>query len=437
MEQPLVVLGLVIGLFVLLAGGLHIAFSLGLISAILLLLLEGWGSLPAISTVAYQSTAGFVLTAVPMFILMGELIFHSGVGKELYDMAAKWLGWLPAGLSSATVGACGVFGAMCGASVAGAATIGVVAIPEMQRKGYRTDLCFGAVGAGGALAVMIPPSIPFILYGNISDTSIGALFMAGVLPGVLLMALYIIYNTIGGILRPGAAPREPGVSWADRLNSLRSLGPALVLMLLVLGTIYTGITTPTEAAAVGALGAFIVMMIKQRGFNARVSFLALREATVVSAMLLTILIGAMVFSYVATLAYIPQSVTSWIVSLEMNRWIIFALIWTFLLILGMFLDGVSLILLTTPLVYPVIRALGWDPIWYGVVLVVNVEIAVLTPPVGLNLFVLKGLAPHVPIMTIARGCIPYIIADHVALAILAVFPAIALWLPGTMMKVGG
>ncbi|MEE9202566.1 MAG: TRAP transporter large permease subunit [Dehalococcoidia bacterium] len=434
MEQWLVALIMVVGLVTVLATGLPIAFSLGFMSVVLLLLTEGWGGLDAIFYQAYGISTSFVLVAVPLFILMGNLIYHSGVGREIYDLASKWLGWMPGGLATATVGACGIFGAMSGSALAGSATIGVVAIPEMQNKGYRRDLSLGSVAAAGGLAALIPPSVVMILYGDISDNSIGKLFIAGILPGILVIIIFSLYHLWVGLRYPEAAPREPGVPWGDRFRVLGRLWAPVLLITFVIGSIYTGIATPTESAGVGALGAFLILTMKHRGFRPNLVRNSIHDAVMVTGYMLLILVGALTFAYVATLAYIPQSLTAWMVSLPVDRWLILAMVWVFLILMGMFFDGVSLIVLTTPLVYPVIIGLGWDPIWYGVILVLNVEIGAITPPVGLHFYVVKGLTPNTPMIDVIRGCFPYVILFHVAVVIIAVMPWIATWLPSTMMK---
>jgi tripartite ATP-independent transporter DctM subunit len=437
MDQWLIVLIMVTGLLTLLATGLPIAFSLGFVSVSLLLLLEGWGGIDAIFFTAYGISTSFTLAAVPLFIFMGNLIYHSGVGRDVYDLASKWLGWLPGGLATATVGACGIFGAMSGSALAGSATIGVVAIPEMQRKGYRRDLSLGSVAAAGGLAALIPPSVAMILYGDISDNSIGSLFIAGILPGIVVMIVFSMYHFWVGVRYPQAAPREPGVPWGERLQALRSLWAPVMLIIIVIGSIYTGMATPTESAAVGALGAFLILTMKHRGLRLDLVRSGLHDAVTVTGYMLLILVAAMTFAYVATLAYIPQSLTAWMVSLPVNKWVILAMVWAFLILLGMFFDGVSLIVLTTPLVYPVVvNGLGWDPIWYGVMLVLNIEIGAITPPVGLHFYVVKGLTPNTPMIDVIRGCFPYVILFHVVVAIIAAFPWLATWLPSTMMKVG-
>ncbi|HRK85860.1 MAG TPA: TRAP transporter large permease subunit, partial [Alcaligenes sp.] len=336
------------------------------------------------------------------------------------------------GLAVASVGSSAVFGAMSGVSVAGAATIGRFAIPEMLKRGYSPSLSGGTIAAAGALALLIPPSIGFVLYGEMADQSIGKLFIGALLPALMVTIMMVIYVALVAVFKPEAAPRNAEVvTWTQKLTALKDIWAAALLILLVLGTIYMGIATPTEAAGIGAAGAFIIA-IAYKEMNWRVALQILRSTAVTSGMILLILAAALLFGYIMTRLMIPQKLVSLITASSQPAWLILLFVLLFLIAVGMFLDIVSLILIATPVLLPVIVALGYDPLWFGIVMIIACEMAVITPPVGLNLYVIKGIAPQISLQQITRGALPFVALEILAIIILTIFPDIILWLPRTL-----
>lgn len=431
--DPVTIFTLILALFaVLLTVGVPIFASLGVSSMLGMFLHGGVTSLNVIPSILHRGLSSYSLICIPLFILMGEVMARTSIGGRLYNLFYLWLNRLPGSLAIASVGSAAVFGAMSGVSVAGAATIGRFAIPEMLKRNYDPGLAGGSVAAAGSLALLIPPSIGFVLYGEMADQSIGKLFTAAILPGILLTGLMMLYLYILVHLRPQMAPREASqVSWKARFKALADIWAAAILILLVLGTIYLGIATPTEASGIGALGAFIVAAsYKELSWSTTLEIF--RSTIVTSGMILLILIAALLFGYIMTRLMIPQMLITWITEISQPAWVILLLIMVFLLIIGMFLDIVSIILISTPILLPVIVALGFSPIWFGVIMIIACEMAVITPPVGLNLYVIKGIAPQISLNDIIRGALPFVLVEALAILILIVFPQIALWLPGMM-----
>lgn len=384
-----------------------------------------------IGGIAFNQTSNFVLTCVPMFLLMGQFLNYSGIASDLYEIGYKWMGRLRGGLAMASVMACAAMGAITGSSSATAATIGSFAIPEMKKKGYDTKLAVGSMSAAGTLAILIPPSVPMILYGSITDTSVGKLFIAGLIPGIMLATIFILYIGIVARRRPGYAP--PGISfpWKDRVLSLRKGWTVGALFTIVLGTIYLGVCTPSEAGALGALGALVIATLAYRTMN-RENFIEAILATIkTTTMILMIVVGAMIFAYILTLAQIPMNICTWVSSLPVSKWGVLIGINIFLLVMGFFMDVAAIIFITMPIIFPIIIKLGFDPIWFGVLVTVNMEMAMITPPIGLNLFIIKGVSTAT-FGEIIRGSFPFLICTILALAILMLFPDIALWLPSMM-----
>lgn len=431
--EPVTIFGLILALFaVLLAIGVPIFASLGVSSMLGLFLHGGVDGLNVIPSILHRGLASYSLICIPLFILMGEVMARTSIGGRLYNLFYLWMNRLPGSLAIASVGSSAVFGAMSGVSVAGAATIGRVAIPEMLKRNYDAGLAGGSVAAAGSLALLIPPSIGFVLYGEMADQSIGKLFTAAILPGLLLIGLMMAYLFVLVRLRPTMAPKEAGtVDWPQRLRSLKEVWVPVLLILLVLGTIYFGIATPTEASGLGAMGAFLVALLYKELSVAR-TIEIFRATIVTSGMILLILISALLFGYIMTRLMIPQMLIGLVADLAQPAWIVLLLVLVFLLIIGMFLDIVSVILISTPILLPVVVALGFSPIWFGVILIMTCEMAVITPPVGLNLYVIKGIAPQISLNDIIRGALPFVLVEALAIFILTLFPQIALWLPGLM-----
>ncbi len=421
-------------LIILLLIGLPIAFSLLLSAIVGSAMIVGFDStISYLGVHGFSSIGKFLLTPVPLFVLMGEILAVSGVGAAMFDAALKWFGRFRGGLSVASIVACAIFAAMCGLSMAGAATIGIVAIPEMIRRGYDKGLATGSVTCAGTLGILIPPSLPFIMFGLVAEQSVGQLFMAGVLPGAMLTVLFSAYVFIRAWRQPHIAPGLSGITWKDRVVSLKGLWAAILLILAVLGSIYAGVATPTEAAGVGAFGAMMIGFA--RGSMTLKSMLkAAWRALIVIGFVMFLVLAAMFFSHYLTMTGMTQSLTVWMSSLPVSPWIILAGMCIILIFLGCFLDSTAIILITTPLFLPVVTGFGFSPIWYGVILIMTIEIAFVTPPVGLNLYVVSNIAPDIPLSTILRGSIPFLLLAVLGIAIIMAFPQVALWLPSVMLQ---
>jgi tripartite ATP-independent transporter DctM subunit len=416
--------------------GMPIFACLGLAGTLGILLLRGPAGLQVIPTVMYDKLRSFILVAVPLFILMGQVIFYSGMGEYLYTLSHRWLNRLPGGLAMASVSACTVFGAMCGVSIAGAATIGSFAIPEMLQRGYDKRLAVGSVAAAGALALLIPPSVGFIIYGEVADESVGMLFIGGIVPGLVLSLMMMTYIGLVALLRPEMAPAaKETVTWKLRLVTLSKIWPSLLLIFSVLGTIYLGIATPTQAAAVGFVCSLILARFVYQRLNWRIFRDIARSTMVTTGMILLIFVSAMFFGYVLTLLKLPQYIMLFITESGWPPWLALTAIMGMLILLGCFVDVVSVITISTPLLLPTVTMLGYSTLWFGIVMGITLEMAVITPPVGLNLYTIKGIAPpEVTMSDILRGVVPFIFIELVCLAIFVAFPALCLWLPGTMFK---
>ncbi len=433
MDTSIVLPLVVVLLFLLMGLGSPIFVSLGLSGLFGIYLITGIRGLFQLPASIFAQLDSFTLVAIPLFILMGEIIFITGIGKDIYNAFSKWLNKVPGGLAIASIYSCALFGAMSGVSIAGVATIGTMAIPEMLKRGYDKGLSAGSIAAAGALAVLIPPSISFILYGAISGESVGKLFIGGIIPGIVLATMMAIYVYVKVLRNPSLAPREPGhITFREKLASLKRLWPVLLLVVIVLGTIYTGIATPTEAGAIGVFGAFFIALVYGKlSWNTFLS--SLGKATHVTVIILIILASAYTFSQFLNLIRLPEMVAMWLTGLHLHRMIIMLIIMGVLIVLGCLIDGASLIIVTTPILLPTVTALGFSPLWYGILLVLNVEIAVITPPVGLNLYTMKGIVgDQISLGEIIKGTAPFIIVDILALLLFMFWPELALWLPGKM-----
>jgi tripartite ATP-independent transporter DctM subunit len=383
-----------------------------------------------LGTVPYHTIAFYPISCVPLFILMGVVVSNTGVSKDLYDSAYKWIGQTKGGLSIATVVACAGFAAIAGDSIAGAITMGKVAYPEMKRYDYNETLATSCIAAGGTLGILIPPSLGFIMYGILIEESIGKLFMAGIFPGLLLAALFIAVILFITTRNPKAGPPGPRTSFQEKVVSLKNTWPILVLFLLVLGGIYLGFFTPTEAGAVGAFGAIVITFFSRR-LTVRILIDSLLEAAKTTAMIMILVMGAFILMRFLTISGLTTLLVKTIGSLTFSKYIIFALIIVFYIIVGMFLDIMASMVVTIPFVYPMVMALGFDSIWFGVVLVLVMEMGLITPPVGLNVFALAGVT-NVPIGTIFRGVWWFVAAMLLCVVIITIFPQIALFIPNIM-----
>src|SRR3974390_2130032 len=392
------------------------------------------GGVPALKMVGQTSmrtVTDYTFGVIPMFLLMGAFVSNSGMSRELFRAANSFLGHLRGGLGIATIAACGGFAAISGSSVATAATFSTVAYPEMRRYGYPQSFATGVIAAGGTLGAMLPPSTVLAVYGIITEQDIGKLFIAGILPGILAACMYMCTVAIIGFVRPDFLPSAPRHSWKERLAGLRDIWATMLLFVFVIGGLYGGLFTPTEAGGMGAGGAFLIGVLRGRldGKEIRRSLL---QATRTAAAVFTVLIGALLFGYFLTVTQTPQKVTEFLTGLGVGRYGVLALIMLMYLVLGCLMDAMAMIILTVPIIFPVIKTLGFDPIWFGVIIVMTVELGLIHPPVGMIVFVIKSVVQDVSFTTIFKGVLPFIITDLIRLLILISFPIIALWLPSHM-----
>ncbi len=421
--------------FLLLFIGMPIAFAMMLVGFSGVTYLSSvHAALPMVARTVYEVSSYFPYTVIPLFIVMGGFAGSSGMTAELYSTFDKWLRRLPGGLGIATIGACAGFAAVSGSSVATAATMGTVALPEMKRYNYHPRLATGTVAAGGTLGFLIPPSIGFIVYGMLTEQSIGKLLIAGLFPGILLAAAYVLIVVILVKANPSLAPASPEpVSWVEKFASLLGVWEPLAVFLLVMGGIYGGFFTPTEAGAVGATILLLFALVKRR-LNRENLMEALQEAVRISVMVLFLVAGANIFSYFLALSTIPMSVSQWVAGLQVSPYLIHTIMILIYLFLGCFLDAISMMVLTMPVIYPIILTLGFDPIWFGVIAVLMMEAGLITPPMGLNIFTVAGVAKDTPVETIFRGVAPFLFAIFGVVILITIFPKIALLLPSMMTR---
>ncbi len=431
---------LVIGLLIfavtiaVLATGLPIAFGLGAVALAFMLLFDGWNSIHFVPETIFAGLSDFTLVSLPMFVIMGAAVASSRAGSDLYEALARWLHRVPGSLVISNIGACALFSALTGSSPATCAAIGKMGIPEMRKRGYDADLATGAIAAGGTLGILIPPSITMILYGIASETSIGRLFIAGIIPGLLLVVLFMLWAMFlswkrGTVL----VDRDRIYSMKEKLELLPKLLPFIAVIVGVVYALYGGIATPSEAAGVGAALCLVMVVVIYRVWRIADLWHILRDGLRESGMLLMIIGTSILFGYMMSSLQVTQSVATMIGELHVNRWIILAAINLMLLVAGCFLPPAAIILMTTPILMPVILAAGFDPIWFGVILTINMELGLITPPVGLNLFVINGICPDVSLPTILKGAFPFMLCMVLAILILCVFPGLATWLPSTVM----
>jgi C4-dicarboxylate transporter, DctM subunit len=378
-----------------------------------------------------RTVTDYAFGVIPMFLLMGAFVSNSGMSEELFRAANRFLGHRRGGLGVATIAACGGFAAISGSSVATAATFSTVAYPEMRRYGYPQSFAAGVIAAGGTLGAMLPPSTVLAVYGIITEQDIGKLFIAGILPGILAAAMYMITVALIVWARPKYLPAGPRASWRERLEGLRDIWATLLLFVFVIGGLYGGLFTPTEAGGMGAGGAFVIGVLRGRLNRADIRR-SLLQATRTAAAVFTVLIGALLFGYFLTITQTPQKVTMFLTGLGIGRYGVLALIMVMYIALGCLMDALAMVILTVPIIFPVIRELGFDPIWFGVIIVMTVELGLIHPPVGMIVFVIKSVIPDLKFSTIFSGVLPFILTDLVRLVILIAFPIIALWLPSRM-----
>jgi len=429
-------LGLLVAIvtIVVLLSGAPVAFCLGIVAIGFLVWSEGLHALGFVPDIFYGALDSFALLSIPMFILMGGAVASSRAGADLYEALERWLYRVPGGLLASNLGACAIFAALSGSSPATCAAIGKMGVPEMRRRGYPDEVATGSIAAGGTLGILIPPSITLIVYGIATETSIGRLFAAGLLPGLMLTALFIAWG-IFAAWRSGYQVIAADVRYTlrEKLQILPKVGPFLMIIAGVLYVLYGGIATPSEAAGVGALFCLLLVILIYRLRRPadlwRISREAMREAV----MIMMIIAAADLFSYMMSTLYITQTLALEIAALEVNRWVVMLWINVFLLVAGCFLPPVAVILMTAPTLLPIVEGLGFNAIWFGIVLTINMEIGLITPPVGLNLYVINGIAPDVRLPTILWGALPFVLCMVLGIVLLCLFPQIALWLPEALM----
>jgi tripartite ATP-independent transporter DctM subunit len=424
---------LVVTLAILLSGA-PVAFGLGAVSLAFLVIYQGFDSLQVAAETLYASLNDFTLVSIPMFVLMGAAIGSSPAGKDLYEALDRWLYRLPGGLVISNLGACALFAALTGSSPACCAAIGKMGIPEMRSRGYPDDVATGSICAGGTLGILIPPSITFILYGIATETSIGRLVLAGVLPGIMLTGLFMLW-TIFIIWKRGFRSHaiDFRYSWKEKFQSIPKIAPFLIIIAGVMYVLYGGIATPSEAAGVGAALCVLLAVGIYGLWNAQALWKIQRDTTRESVLILMINAAAVLFGYMLTSLYLTQSLAQGIADMHANKWVLMLLINIFLLISGFFIPPAAIILMTSPILLPIITAAGFDPVWFGVVMTINMEIGLIHPPVGLNIYIVNAIAPDVPIERIMWGTIPYVGCMFLAILILCFFPEIATWLPDHLM----
>jgi tripartite ATP-independent transporter DctM subunit len=419
------------GLFVMLFFSVPIGYAMAIAGLAGMAAIIGlWPALSLFGTTVYENMATYSLSIVPLFVLMGSVASRSGLSQELYAAFNSWVGAFRGGLALATIGACGAFAAICGSSVATAATMSQVALPEMRKYNYGESLATGAVAAGGIIGILIPPSVVLVLYGVLTETSIGDLFIAGFIPGILTILGFMLVITIVTSFLPDIGPAGEKSSTKEKLAALGKTWAILLLFLIVIGGIYFGVFTPTEAAGIGAVGAFVISALRRRLTFASATD-ALMETVQTTAMIFTILIGALTLNNLMVFSGIAGALSDFVSTLAMPAWGVMAIILLIYLIMGCFLDALAMILLTVPIFFPIVTSLGYDPVWFGVIVVMVVELGLITPPIGMNVFVIKGVAPDVKLSAIYRGVLPFVLMQILLIVAVFVFPTIATWLPQT------
>ena len=420
-------------LFVLLFLGMPIAFVMMFVGFTGIWALSSLdAALPKVAETVWGVAANYPYTIIPLFILMGSFAGSGGITRELYNTFDKWARRLPGGLGIATIAACAAFGAVSGSSVAAAAAMGNVALPEMRRFGYDPKLGCGVIAAGGTLSFLIPPSLGFVVFGMLTEQSIGKLLISGILPGILMSVSFIACVIVLVGINPALAPRSTEkVTFREKIVALKGVWEVLLVFFIVMGGIYLGFINPTEAGAIGATALFIIVILKRKLTIANL-FSSMLEMARISIMVLFLVAGATLFSYFLALSTIPTVVSTWIAGLGVSKYVILVIIIAIYFLLGCFLDSVSMMVLTLPVIFPVIVTIGFDPIWFGVILVLMMEAGLITPPVGLNIYTIAGIAKDVPMSDIFRGAMPFLLSVIATAIILTIFPQIATYLPGLM-----
>jgi C4-dicarboxylate transporter DctM subunit len=418
-------------LMVCLFSGLSIGVGMALVGFLGFAVLVGLGpALGILKSVPYSTFSTYDLSVIPLFILMGSFAFASGLSEDLFNAVYKWIGHFRGGVAQATIVACACFAAISGSSLATAATLGAVALPEMRKYKYDDGLATGAIAAGGSIGILIPPSVILIIYGIITEQSIGKLFLAGFIPGILEAVFYLFTIWYLTFFKPHHGPKGPKTTFREKMDSLKHIWEVVVLFIVVIGGIYRGWFTTTEAAGIGAFGTFFFALMRRR-LTWKVFKDSIVSTCVTTGMLFMILLGAMIFGYFLSVSQVPSSLASAVGNLPVNRYVILTIILVITLALGCVMDSMAIVLLTIPVFFPLITGLGFNPIWFGILVVRVTEMGLITPPVGLNVFIIKGIS-GVPIGTIFRGVFPHLVADSLEVAFLVAFPQISLFLPNMM-----
>jgi len=428
----IIIVGLMLGLIIL---GEWVAFALGITGVAGLFFVSNPKAIQSIGQIAWNMTNSFELTAIPLFVFMGEILLRSGLSNIFYRSASKWFGRLPGGLLQTNIISCSIFAAISGSSPATAAAIGSVAVPELNKQGYNKGMTLGSLAGGGALGILIPPSIIMIIYGSIATVSVERLFMAGVIPGLVAAGSFMVYIGIKAVLKPDLFPEKPPrARFIELIKSFPGMLPFFFLILVILGGIYTGYTTPTEAAAIGALLAMILSYMA-KGLTKESVISSLKSTVGMTSMILFIIIGANLLTYLVGMAGVSRGLSQWVLDLQPSLYSFMFIMILVYLVLGCLMDGTSMIFMTVPLLMPMITAMGIDLIWFGIVLTILIEIAQITPPVGLNLYVLKGIAgDDVSFNEIVWSVIPYFFLYMLLIVVLMIVPDLATWLPNHMMN---
>ncbi|MGR3837050.1 MULTISPECIES: TRAP transporter large permease [Roseobacteraceae] len=416
-------------LFIFLA--IPVAAALGLLGVVLD---ESFSIMPlrrAIGDMMWENSIEFLLVAVPMFVMLGEIMLRSDIAEKMYDAMAKWLSWLPGGLMHSNIGSSAIFAATSGSSVATAATVGTVAVPQIDKRGYHTPLFLGSLAAGGTLGILIPPSVGLIIYGLLTNTSVPKLYLAGILPGLVLAGLYSLTIVLLCLANKGWGGEKISISWSERFASLPNLLQPLFIFIVVIGSIYAGWATPTESASLGVLAALLLSW--KNGKLTRDMLLKSFEGTMrTTAMIMLIILAAAFLNFVLAVIGLAAAFQSFIEGLGLSPFQVLLIIIAIYLVMGCFMESLSMLITTTPIVVPVIVALGYDPIWFGVVLMLLLETALITPPIGLNLYVVQSIRQSGPIKDVIKGAIPFVFAMFVMIGLVIAFPSMALWLPSLL-----
>lgn len=444
MSEIVIGVGIAVSLLAIMITGMPISLALGMVGIAIIYML---GSLQfdLVGELVFQSLSGFELLTIPLFIIMSSFFANSNAGRDLYEAAARWLNRVPGNLAIANIIGCAIFAALSGSSPATAAAIGGIGIPEMRKRGFPGSFAAAVIVAGGTLGILIPPSITMILYGIAVQESIGKLFLAGVVPGIMLTVLFSLWCVIywfcwgkksSEAVYYASTNAIPNYSWAQKFSALGRSWPSMLLILLIIWSLYRGIATPSEIAAIGAVFALAIVVFWYRSLNIKSLIKILTFSANESSMILLIVAMALLFSYPLSFMHIPQSLIQAIAGIGISRWWLLLVINIILLIFGMFLPPAAVIMMVTPVIDPLLRTLGFDPIWFGVILTLNMEIGLITPPVGFNLYVVQSIASDVPMSQIVKQALPFIFIMILAMVILSFFPQIALWLPNKIISTG-